>query len=474
MTILKSMVANTAARSATEIVNRLGAAIFWIFIARYLGPSGLGSLAFALSLYNLFSAISTLGLNAVVIRDVSRDHSKAGQYFGHTMILGFISSIVFAGLMILTAKLIHPGKDTLFITILLAIVIVPTSGFIWSRAILSAAEKMGYIAIAKSAENIFKVTLGVFFLLNGYGIRTIALIVAASKIVSFAICYFYANTQVVRPQWKIQHSLIKYFIRQVPSFSMIAIFNALFWALTVILLTKLKGETEAGLYSVAFKFVDICISFAAAYGGALFPVSSRILKTNPDMFEKLFKKSIKYILIFTIAIATGTNILAPNLIHWLFGPGMHDAIPVLQVLIWLIVPFSFIPVFAYSLINNHLQNRDLTANFLATASVLLFNLILIPQLHALGAAIATLAGCVVFFTVEFYWVEKELLRLKFSAEMLKPIFGAALMSVAVITLKNIHPVLAVLAGGSIYIGFLWFSHTITTHEIALLKQLRSN
>ncbi len=468
------MVANTAARSATEIVNRLGAAIFWIFIARYLGPSGLGSLAFALSLYNLFSTFSTLGLNAVVIRDVSRDHGRAGQYFGHTMLLGFISSLVFAGLMVLTAKLIHPGNDTLFITIVMAIVIVPTSGFIWSRAILSAAEKMGYIAIAKSAENIFKVALGVFFLLNGSGIRTIAIVVAASKIVSFVVCFYYANVHVIRPQWKIQRALVNYLMKQVPSFSLIAIFNALFWALTVILLTKLKGEAEAGLYSAAFKFVDICISFAAAYGGALFPVSSRILRTNPDMFEKLFKKSIKYISIFTLAVAAGTNILAPNLITWLFGPAMHDAIPVLQVLIWLIVPFSLIPIFAYSLINNHLQSRDLTANLLATASVLLFNLILIPLFNALGAGIATLAGCIVFFIVEFYWVEKELLSLRFSPEMLKPVFGAVLMSAAVITLKTVHPVLAVLAGASIYIGFLWFSHTITNHEIDLLKQLKSN
>ncbi len=474
MTILKSMVANTAARSVTEIVNRLGAAIFWIFIARYLGSYGLGSLAFALSLYNLFSTISTLGLNAVVIRDVSRDHSKAGQYFGHTMLFGIISSLAFAGLMILAAKLIHPEKDTLFITILMAIAIVPTSGFIWSRAMLSAAEKMGYIAIAKSAENIFKIALGLFFLLNGSGIRTIALVVMASKIVSFGVCFYYANAHVVHPQWKIKRVLVNYLIKQVPSFSLIAIFNALFWALTVILLTKLKGEAEAGLYSAAFKFVDICISFAAAYGGALFPVSSRILKTDPDMFEKLFKKSIKYISLFTIAVAAGTNILAPNLINWLFGPDMYDAIPVLQVLIWLIVPFSLIPVFAYSLINNHLQNKDLIANSLATASVLLLNLLLIPRFSALGAGIATLAACIVFFLVEFYWVEKELLSLKFSTKMLNPVFGAALMSVTVFMVKTIHPVLAVLAGGSIYIGFLWFSHTITNYEIGLLKQLKSN
>ena len=88
MTILKSLVKNTFARTMTELINRFGAAIFWVLVARQLGASALGALAFAMSLFSFFLTVSTLGLGSVVIRDVARDRKKAGAYFGQTILFG--------------------------------------------------------------------------------------------------------------------------------------------------------------------------------------------------------------------------------------------------------------------------------------------------------------------------------------------------------------------------------------------------
>ena len=187
MTILRSIIANVAARSITEIITRLCSAIFWIFIARSYGPAGLGSLAFGLSLFALFETISTLGLSSVVIRDVARFRERAGAYFGHTLLLGFFAAVIFMVLMILTAGLIRPGHASLFTAVVMAVALLPASGFYWSKAILSAAEKMSYIAIARTAENIFKVGAGLAAVMSGLGLRSVIVILAISKMISFII-----------------------------------------------------------------------------------------------------------------------------------------------------------------------------------------------------------------------------------------------------------------------------------------------
>jgi len=85
MSMLRSIITNTAARSGAEIANRLGSAVFWVFVARYVGAAGLGSIAFAMSLFTLFEILATMGLGSAVIRDVAKQKNRAGLYFGQTL-----------------------------------------------------------------------------------------------------------------------------------------------------------------------------------------------------------------------------------------------------------------------------------------------------------------------------------------------------------------------------------------------------
>ena len=134
--------------------------------------------------------------------------------------------------MIAAAHWIKPSEDSQFAARVMAVALIPASGFYWSRAILSAAERMSYIAIARTAENLFKVGAGVFVIFSGFGLRYVIVVVALSKIVSFLICFGYAFVKVARPDYRLKMDLAKYLLKQIPSFSMIAVFNALFWSVT--------------------------------------------------------------------------------------------------------------------------------------------------------------------------------------------------------------------------------------------------
>lgn len=411
MTVFRSMFINTVARSLSEIITRLGSAVFWVIVARNVGSIGLGSLAFALSLFGLFGNLSNLGLDAVIIRDVAQKRNRSGQYFGHSLILGIFSSMVFAVIMMLTAKLIRPSEQSISSSYILALALIPSSVFYWSRTILFAMEKMSYVALARTVESLFKVGATVAVVLMDKGIIGIAVVLSMSKLLSAFICYLYAVKKAVIPEWALKKKFFQYLLQNIPSFSLIAIFNSLFWSLSVVMLTKLQGEVAAGIFSAAFKIVDVILAMALAYGQALFPVAARISRTDPDFFEQLCQKSIKTIAALTTVIAVTTFLFADKIILTVYGAEMAAAVPVLQTIIWILVPFAIVPVLAYALTSHILQRYDLMANLCSCITIALLNIILIPRYNAMGAGVALLVSCIVFMIIELYWVEKRLFRL---------------------------------------------------------------
>ena len=473
MTILKSIITNTAARTLTEMINRLGSAVFWIFVARYLGASGLGAVAFALSLFSFFNVISSFGLGSVLVRDVAKNKKIAGSLYSHISVIGFISSIIFAALMIGLTVIINPQHDTFLASVIMAFALIPSTAFLWGRAFFTAKEKTGYIAGARAAENIFKITAGLIVLNLGGGILYVALVIAASKIVSSVLINVLVVTKVVKPVWKYNSNVIRYLLKQIPSFSFIAVFNSAFWASSIILLTEIKGEAVAGVFTAAFKLVDIGVAILAAYGQAFFPIASRTFEKRTEIFQMLLKKSIKYCITGALAAATVIYILAPHLVHLLYGETMAESVQVLRILVWLLVPFAIVPTLAFTLIVHNQQKFDLKANALAFLTLITMHFLLVPQHGAIGAAIALVGGALMFAGYEFWSVRKLVFQMDISISHIKPFINLAVMAGVVWLLKDVNMWVAAFSGLMILIATMRFTGTITDYEIHFVRQLKT-
>jgi len=471
MSVLKSLMKNTAARSFTELLNRFGSAAFWVIAVRELGAAGMGALTFSISLFSLFLTLSTLGLGAVVIRDVAGTKSNGGTYFGLTLILGSGSAILFAAVMVGGAFLLNISAQSIHAAMIMAVAMVPAAWFIWSKAILTAHEQCEKVAAARTVEFLIKIGLGILLLAKGYGVLAVVSAVALSKIIS-GVVIFVCAAKTVQPRfsfdWKVAANLVK----QAPTFSAITFFNSLYWNLPVIVITFFGGEYQAGLFSAAFKLVDVLLSFAAAYGQALFPIASKTVKMNVGRFSVIIKKSIKYIGVLGLAVAAGGSMTALKLIDLIYGADMLPAVQVFRVLIWIVLSHSLIPIFAFSLLSSNLQKHDLRANIAASATLALLLFIMVPVYGAIGGAVALLAGSLVFLAVEMFFVHQHLLKIRFSTEFLKPAGAVLLMSILLLFTRNCSFLLSVLVGGAFYISLLWTSHYISDYELHMIRKLR--
>ena len=99
MNAVRRIAKNSGAALFAQISNPIGSFIIVLFVARYLGVSGLGILSSALSLLYIFQAFSSLGFSYLITRDVAQNKEKAGIYLTNASLIGGIFSIVMTLIM---------------------------------------------------------------------------------------------------------------------------------------------------------------------------------------------------------------------------------------------------------------------------------------------------------------------------------------------------------------------------------------
>ncbi|MDZ7370282.1 MAG: oligosaccharide flippase family protein [candidate division KSB1 bacterium] len=471
MSVARRLVFNTGARSAAEFINRGGTFLFWMMTARTLGASALGSLAFALSLFNLFNNFCHLGLTNVVVREAARTPQKAGLYYSHSLMLFGATSLISALGMIGLVLLMRPQPDTIFASIALATALVPASAFFAGRSLLYAAEQLPKVSLAYTGESLFKTLFGLAALQLGADVRTIAVIIALSKVLPTIILLPYVH-RLVKPEWRLDAPTMRFLVSMIPSFSLINISNSLFWTAPTLLLTKLCGEETAGIYNAAHKVADLTLCIPNAYGQAILPTASKMLAAKPRHFRFLFVRSLKYMFIMTVALAAMISFGAEQIIRLLYGQHLAAAALVLKLLAWLLVPFSLVPIFSAALLSGNLQKHDLAANAAAAATAAAVVTLAAPYMGPAGAAVAYLAGAAVFMVIEWASVYRRLFRFSMACHLWRPSLGALLM-IIVLTGGRFPGLGNLFMGAGVYLVFLALSKTITRSEWLMIKNLQT-
>ena len=356
---------------------------------------------------------------------------------------------------------------------LMTLCLIPMGVFYWCRAVLTGHEKMEYMAYARFLENVVKVSGGLTLLILGYGVFHLIILIILSKTIGAMAMLFFARKHTIITKLRWELSTLKSMIRHIPVFFVTTIFNSMFWATPIIILSKIGGVDACGIYSAAYKLVDILVCVSAAFGQAVFPVISRISTQSMELFRTVCMKSMKLVTIITIAIAAGGTLLADKIIPLIYGADMHAAIPVLQILIWSIVPFGIVPTLAYALVSRNLQKFDMVSNICAFISILSFTIIFTTMYGVTGTAIATLTATVVFSVVQVYYIHKYLFPISILLPFGKPLFAAAIMSLLLFIFRDNNIFALVMCGAAVYLGIILATGTVSTSDRRLYRQLRA-
>ena len=174
------------------------------------------------------------------------------------------------------------------------------------------------------------------------------------------------------------------FVRDVAPIGVGILLSALYFRIDVFLLQQWSGEAVVGVYNAMFRLVDALRLFPAAVLAVALPALSRAGDRRP-----LVALAIPMTVAATVATAAGW-LLAPWLVHALYGAAFDDGVPTLRLLLLSLPLMALNYALTHQLIGWHGHRAYAGICAAALAANLVLNWRWIPLIGMRGAAWSTL------------------------------------------------------------------------------------
>ena len=162
--------------------------------------------------------------------------------------------------------------------------------------------------------------------------------------------------------------------------------------------------------------------------------------------------------------------LAEPILRLLYGNAFNAAANTLRVLIWTIIPYSFVRYHAYVLVAGHRQRIDLLLNVIMSVFNVLLNLVLIPRYNHLGAAAATLVSLCILALLQYRYLHRHLPGHAAPVVLPLRILAATVLAAGCAwLLRDLYVLIPVALAATVYLATLFFSGFFTSEEIGFLR-----
>lgn len=370
---------------------RIGIGIFVsVWVTRYLGPEDFGLLSYAVSFATIFGIIASLGLDGIVLKEVVKDPTNQLTVIGSAFLLKLTASILTFFLTFTAILLMQPDNP-----LIVALVTISAAGFLFQSInvidfYFQATTNSKFSVIASSSALIIVSFLKVGMIIYRLPIITFAWIGLFEIFLNslfLAIAYKF-NHQNIKA-WQINLTTIKKLLLDAWPLLLASIAVTLYMKIDVVMLQEMSGPKEVGIYAAATKLSEIWYLIPMVIASSLSPSLIKMHQNSPNLYIFRMKKIYFIGAWLSIFISIPFTFFASNIIDLFYGRDFIESAPVLAIHIWGSVAV-FQGIFSSQhLLVNHLQKISLYRTCIGLISNILLNLILIPKMGALGAAIST-------------------------------------------------------------------------------------
>jgi O-antigen/teichoic acid export membrane protein len=455
------------------MVNKAIGLIILISLARYLGSTEFGRYSFIFAFIFLFGIIADLGVNIIVVREISRDRSIAEKMLGNALALKIFLSAAAIVLSLLTVNLLNYPESTKILVYIASFSLFISSLTGIYGSMFRVLLEMKYAVVAGIIGQICLVTLiFIIIALKGTLYHMISATVIANAI--GLLFTFLFSRRFAIPKLELDIQYIKNILKPAIVLGLSGVFVIIYYRIDIIMLSLMQNDTVVGYYSAAYRLIDPFIFIPMAFMASLFPLMSQYFKSSPSTNKLVdtYTLSLKYMILIAFPIAIGVTLLSENIILIVFGDEFSPAGAALSVLIWSTVFIFTNIVFSTVLIS---INKEKTITFISAIMMalnIIANYILIPQLSYVGASIATVFTQAFGSVVCFFYLTKIFAGFdmkSFSMVILKIVLAGLVLEFDFMPLHLLIPVSAV-----IYISLLLVSGCISREEIGMIKSAISS
>ncbi len=371
----------------TELLFRF---VVGAWLVRYLGPEEFGNYAYAVNFVALFLDASLLGLDQIVVRELARSPKQAGEILSTA--IGLRLAAAFSGFTL--ACWIAVACETNDST---SMAIVVLAGQLWFNPVLvldlwfQSRVQARYAVWTRTAATVMVSVVQVAFILAAKPLEAFFwLVVLQSLLSSIGAVLVFMAVGPRRLSWAVSWPAAREMLRNAWPLLVSAISISAYMRIDQVMLKQMAGATSVGTYAAAVKLSELWYALPTALAISVFPkiVAMRASGQDKEYIAKL-RTICDLLALYSYVVVAGVWILAPALIHVLFGPAYSSSVPILRVHVVALLFVALGVIYTRWLTVEERTTLVMVSTCIGAVLNIALNLALIPAFGPLGAAWAT-------------------------------------------------------------------------------------
>lgn len=454
---MASLFKNSIFFTSATILQKIIAFFYFSFIAKVIGVESTGVYFLVLAVVGIASVFADFGVTNYFIRGGAQKEKVEDivpKLIGVKML---IIPVAIAAVFVIG----HIGYESSiwpFLSlgaVILALDAISVSLF----GILRSRQNLVFESIGILIGQTITAGLGAYLLLSGQvSVNSLlfALIAgsAFNAIYGTVVLGFKYGALIFKPQFKWFLSVIS----ASSAFFLATVFTKVYSYADSLIISALLGSFAVGVYAVAYKLTYAFQFFPLAFIAALYPKLSSEFQ-NREESDRVLKISFEYLSLLAFPIVFGIFSVAEELILFYSTPEFLPAVPVLRVLIFVLL-FIFLdfPLGAFLNAQHRHAQKTLVMGLTMVFNVV-GNLVLIPLIGIIGAAVAALISFVFMLMADWFFARKltDLTELDVLKLITPYLLSAVAMAAVVMFAPTESLIIKIAIGGVVYVfGLLIF------------------
>jgi len=394
--------------------------VLFIIISRVSGPELLGTYALAFGWLMLFQGVSSFGIPEFLMREVGARGRGATGDVVHAMLLGLGSGFVALCLMLAVVRLLGYSTYLVQVISIASLALIPAFFNTACRSVFLALREMHLTFLALLVEVTIVMSASLYLLWSGYGAMAlmVTLVIAKVTSASIALTLLYRRLLPVRPSFNLGFLMLT--ARTIFTFGIGNVLGMLTMRINVIMVSVWVDIVAVGHFAAATKIMEIALMIPNLFPQLLMSRIAHSFNTLGDRDPNRFGPWYQILFALVVPTCVGVWVFAGPILEILFGPGFGDALWILRILMMYVVIEAADTVMSAILKAAHRQREDVSRLAFNPLVNIVLNLVLLPILGTIGAAIGRVGGVGASAILRYVWIARELTAVNWVRFALKP------------------------------------------------------
>ncbi len=337
---------------SADLVNAVLGILFAFVLGRFFGAEYLGIYTFSFMLATMLWTLGESGYEIEIPREIAQKPDRTKELISDAQV--FKSRILLFGFPIFCLYGIIALGELSFLAIIPWV--IPASTNMTLRSVCRGLKMFRSISRIEISISLFMYPAMALVLWFTESIAYVFMVLVASEFIKMLL-YLYTVRKIenfpLSLLFPYNKSLFSFSsmiarIKERRGFTFVNLLTMLQYRSTLLILPMLQINYMVGVYTVGMRFVTLLKLLPASTINVLLPEFSSENKTE---HKSLLAKSLSYMFIITVAIALAIFALAEFIIDLTFQ--IPEAIEILRIMIWAIIPISM-----HQIIESYLMSRN--------------------------------------------------------------------------------------------------------------------